>query len=115
MIRFFADHMMKAIGYPEDRRRHVEADVRKLARIEVAQWEYCRHLQPLQNLIHTQSPATAFSRPTMYVCSCTLFGHQTKIEVEDVDVTISAMKQVYCSKCSMRSPLSSDQKEPPSR
>jgi hypothetical protein len=101
----FADSVMKAAGYPEDRRRHVEDDVRKMARIDLAQRQFCRHLQPMQNLRHHDSPGTVFASPTKYVCSCTLLGHQTRIELEDIDVVIDAMKRTFCDGCDKRSPL----------
>ena len=105
-IQDLTDHVMKAAGYPADRRKHVEADARKLVRIEVVQWEYCRHLQPLQNLLHMHSPETVYARPTVYTCSCELLGYQTQIEMEDIDVVIDAMQRTYCEGCSKRSPLS---------
>lgn len=103
-IQFFVDHMMKSTGWPEDRRRFVEDDVRKMARIEQEQDRYCRHLQPLQNLLHTRSPLTVFASPTQYMCSCTLLGHQTSIENDDIETVINAMKRVYCEDCDLRSP-----------
>lgn len=108
-IQDLTNHVMKAAGYPTDRRKHVEADVRKVARIEVVQWEYCRHLQPLQNLLHTHSPETVYARPTVYTCSCELLGYQTQIEMEDIDVVIDAMQRTYCVECSKRRPLSGDE------
>ena len=104
-IQDLTELVMKAAGYPADRRRHVESDARKIVRIKVVQWEYCRHLQPLQNLLHMNSPETVFARPTVYTCSCELLGHQTQIEMEDIDVVIDAMKRTYCMGCSKRSPL----------
>ncbi len=104
-IRDLTEHVMKAAGYPEDRRRHVESDARKMVRINVVQWEYCRHLQPLQNLLHMYSPETVFARPTVYTCSCELLGYQTQIEMEDIEMVIEAMQRTYCMGCSKRSPL----------
>jgi len=104
-IQDLTNHVMNAAGYPADRRKYVEADARKLARVDVVQWEYCRHLQPLQNLLHMHSPKTVYARPTVYTCGCELLGHQTQIEMEDIDVVIDAMKRTYCMGCSSRSPL----------
>jgi hypothetical protein len=104
-IQDLTDLVMKAAGYPADRRRHVESDARKIVRIKVVQWEYCRHLQPLQNLLHMNSPETVFARPTVYTCSCELLGHETQIEMEDIDVVIDAMKRTFCEGCPERSPL----------
>jgi tetratricopeptide (TPR) repeat protein len=103
-IQYFTDHMMVSTGWPEDRRRFVEDDVRKMARIGLEQDEYCQHLQPLQNLLHSRSPHTAYASRTKYTCSCTLLAYQTQIENEDIDTVINAMKRVYCDNCSSRSP-----------
>jgi hypothetical protein len=35
----------------------------------------------------------------------TLLGHQTRIELEDIDVVIDAMKRTFCDGCDKRSPL----------
>ena len=103
-IQQFTNHMMQSTGWPEDRRRFVEDDVRKMARIEQEQDGYCQHLQPLQNLLHTDSPLTVYASPTKYTCSCTLLGHETRIETEDIETVIVAMKRVYCANCQHRSP-----------
>ena len=79
-IQFFTNHLMQSTGWPEDRRRFVEDDVRKMARIEQEQDEYCQYLQPLQNLLHTRSPHTVYAEATQYTCSCTLLRHQTSVE-----------------------------------
>ena len=103
-IRHLTDHIMQSCGWPEDRRRFVEDDVRKMARTEQEQEEYCRHLQPLQNLLHTRSPHTIYASPTKYTCSCTLLGHKTEIETDDIETVIDAMKRVYCAGCDQRNP-----------
>ena len=65
---------------------------------------YCRHLQPIQNLTHTRSPRTIYTRPTQHTCKCLRFGHQTVIEQEDIDVVIKAMQRTYCDECGFREP-----------
>jgi hypothetical protein len=103
-----AEMSIRAMGLPEDRRQHVEDDARKLVRSEEAKRTFCRHLQPLQNLVHTFSPDTIYARPTKYTCECTLLQHRTVIETEDIDVAIDAMKRTYCEGCTERSPLLAD-------
>lgn len=103
-IQEFTDHMMQSSGWPPDRRRFVEDDVRKMAVIEREQDEYCQYLQPLQNLLHTRHPETVYATRTGYVCSCTLLGYETQIEMEDIDTVINAMKRVYCAECQRRIP-----------
>jgi hypothetical protein len=104
-IAEFTDQIMRSSGYPEDRRKHVEDDIRKLEQTEIAQWEFCRHLQPLQNLIHLKSPETVYARPTMYTCSCTLLGYQTRFETDDIHTAINGMRRAFCDECTRRSPL----------
>lgn len=103
-IQHYTDHIMQSGGWPHDRRQFVEDDVRKVTRTKREQVEYCRHLQPLQNLEHTQSPDTAYTTPTRYVCSCAIFDRETSIELEDIDTVIDAMKRVYCNSCDRRAP-----------
>ena len=104
-IKQFADVVMKAAGYPEDRRRNVEDDIRKTALTDRAQRQFCRYLEPLQNLLHHSLPETVFASPTRYVCSCALLGYQTGIELNDIEVVIDVMKRTYCEGCDKRSPL----------
>ena len=103
-IAAFTDTMMQAHGWPEDRRRHVEDDVRKLNQAAIANRDFCKHLQPLQNLGHTRSQATIYTRPTTYTCSCTLLGHKTQIECDDMNAVINAMRRTYCDECKDRQP-----------
>jgi hypothetical protein len=103
-IQRFTDDIMRATGYPEDRRANVADDIRKIAKTEKAKREFCRYLEPLQNLAHTSSPATVYSRPTKYVCSCTLLGYETRIETEDIDTVFAAMQRTYCDECDKRNP-----------
>jgi hypothetical protein len=103
-IHEYASNLLTATGLPEERRRSVEDDIRKQGQIERVQHEFCRHLQPLQNLEHLRSPATAYLYTTKYTCSCQLLGHETRIENDDLDVVIKAMQQVYCSECDRREP-----------
>jgi len=99
-----AESMMRAYGWPEDRRKHVEDDIRKLNQAAIANRDFCTHLQPLQNLTDTRSPATIYARPTKYTCSCTLLGHKTRIECDDMEVVINAMRRAYCDECTNREP-----------
>lgn len=107
-VQDFVEMNMRAMGLPEDRRRHVEDDVRKLARSEEVQRKFCRYLQPVQNLEHTLSPDTIYTRPTKYTCACTLLNCGTVIETDDIDVAIDAMKRTYCDGCAKRAPLLAD-------
>lgn len=104
-IQAMANGVLQALGLPEDRRRHVVDDIRKQIRFVEAKSEYCRHLQPIQNLTHTSSPGTAYARPTVHVCRCELLGVQTKIETEDADTALTSMIKTYCDDCDQRNPL----------
>ena len=101
-IAAHTESLMLAHGWPEDWRRYVEDDMRKNNLAAIANRDFCKHLQPLQNLKHTQSPATIYARPTKYTCSCTLHGHKTRIECDDMEVVINAMRRAYCDECKQR-------------
>ena len=99
-----AGQLMEAFGLPEDRREYVEDDLRKMSRAEQVKKSYCRHLQPIQNLAHTRSLRTIYTRPTQHTCQCLRFGYQTVIEQEDIEVVIKAMQRTYCDECGFREP-----------
>jgi len=103
-IPAIASQLMEAFGWPEDRREYVEDDLRKLARADEVKRSYCRHLQPIQNLTHTRSPSTIYTRFTRHTCKCLRSGQQTVIEHEDIDVVINAMQRTYCAECQHREP-----------
>jgi len=107
-IQMMVDFVMQSSGFPEDRRRFVEDDIRKLAESEKEKQDFCRFLQPLQNLTHTQSPHTAYTQKTKYTCSCELLGFRTMIETDDISVAINAMKVTYCNGCEKRKPRGSE-------
>lgn len=98
------NHVMVAGGLPEDRRPFVASDARKLVVIEQTQRVFCQHLQPLQNLVHTRSPSTAFAGPTSYAGHCSLLHHEMNIELEDIHTVIESFKKIYCENCPHRTP-----------
>jgi hypothetical protein len=106
-IQRFVEAIMQASGFPEDRHRSVEDDVRKQVRIDQVRRGFCKHLQPLQDFQHLQSVETAYLFRTKYRCSCTLLGHRTVIESDDIDVVINAMQRVHCKACTDRQPAGS--------
>lgn len=102
--RSLADHVMQASGLPEDRRMFVEQDARNLLRMEAVKGEFCRHLQPLQNLEHTRSITTIYTKPALYTGSCTLLGHETHVECSDIETVITTFQSLYCASCQHRKP-----------
>lgn len=99
-----ADHMMESMGWPEDRREFVESDIRKLRIYDQAKATYCKHLVPLQDLEHTQHPATVYAKETNYVIGCNLLKHRTRIGVTDMELAIGSMKSTFCQTCQHRKP-----------
>jgi hypothetical protein len=102
--RSLAAYVMQASGLPEDRRIFVEQDARNLLRMETVKREFCRYLQPLQNLEHTRSIKTIYTSPALYTGFCTLLKHSTNVECSDIEVVISTFQSLYCAGCSHRNP-----------
>lgn len=98
------DDMMSHFGLPTERRINLEDDLRKQVRIAEVQDEFCKYLQPLQNLAHTNSPATSYLRLTEYTCSCTLLNHQTVVDNDSINTVIDAMQRTWCNECPHREP-----------
>ncbi|GAA4462356.1 hypothetical protein [Novipirellula rosea] len=107
-VRNHADMLMKTFGMPEDRRQHLEDDLRKLAVADKEKEDFCRHLQPLQNLTDMDSPQLRYTRPTQYTFECTLLGYRTNIETDDIETAIKSMKRTYCDECEKREPGTSE-------
>jgi hypothetical protein len=100
-----ADGIMAASGWPPDRRMHVIDDMRKQNQVNEEKLTFCRHIEALQDLRHTESPSTIYARPTEHVCKCTLLGHETKIQHADIEAVINSMKRNYCEGCEERDPI----------
>ena len=90
--------LMEASGFPEDRRRSVEDDLRKQIRTQQVQQESCRHLRPLQDLEHLRSSATAYLFKARYTCSCTLLGIRPPSSM-----TTSTSSSMRCNESTARS------------
>jgi len=103
-VASLVDHTMESMGWPEDRRKFVDSDVRKLRIFDEARAGYCKHLVPLQDLEHTRHPATVYSEETNYTIGCKLLRHQTRIGVTDMELAIESMKATYCTSCEHREP-----------
>lgn len=104
-VESVVDHMMKSTGWPEDRRKNVEDDFRKIRVFETEKQNHCRHLEPLQDLRHTLHLDTAYAEPTSYVIRCALLGSQTLIDITDMSLAIGNMKSTFCQGCKHRAPL----------
>lgn len=103
-VKMTLDHMMESLGWPEDRRPFVENDIRKMRIFAKERANFCKHLIPLQDLRHTQHPATVYAEETDYTISCELLHKRTQIGVTDMELALKAMKSTHCDDCQYRVP-----------
>jgi len=103
-VQHAVDHSMESMGWPEDRREFVERDIRKLRVYEQEKARYCKHLIPLQDLVHTHHPATVYAEETNYTIGCALLRIRTNIGVTDMQFAIETMKLTHCKNCEHREP-----------
>lgn len=103
-IQRMAQDYVQAMGIPEHRIDNVVDDLKKINAINREKRTFCEHFLGFQNLGHMSSPQTAYSRRTRYVGRCDLFGHETRIELEDIETVIKAFQEVHCKDCAKRQP-----------
>ena len=105
MLKRLEDDTMHTLGLPESRRPALARDVQAMRRVSREKLDFCRHLEVLQDLGHTQSAATYYDRDPARVGRCSCYGYEAKIESTDVDAVVNAFKKTYCHECPSREPF----------
>jgi hypothetical protein len=103
-IREMARMTCEALGIPIERLPLVEKDVFAGRYIAQERRDWCRHLELLQQLGHTQRAETAYEIDPERICICLKLGHESEIALSDYEVVIAAFKCTYCDVCKDRSP-----------
>lgn len=103
-IRDMAKVTLESLGIPRDRLPLVEKDFFAGRVIAQERRDWCRHLELLQDLKHTQRPETAYQSDPERFCVCKKLGHESGIGLADYAVVIRVFKNAYCDGCSDREP-----------
>lgn len=102
VIERFARKLIDASKLPEERLDIVVRDFHARRTITAEQLGWCKHIELLQDLRHTQSPETHYARDPEQVCTCEKFGHRSAFPHSDVSTVIAAFKAAYCASCPAR-------------
>ena len=98
-LMHFARSMAQSIRLPEARLQNVFKDLLSVQQITREKKAWCKHIELLQDLKHTQSPATYYAIDPAKACKCLRYGHETKIGHPDYNLVIESFKGTYCKDC----------------
>ena len=98
----FAKNVLEASALPASRIENVYKDFVAMRLCEVERAKWCKHVQILQNLMHTFNKETLYAIDPERYGKCQKFGYESQIGNKDPQVVISAFKSAYCSKCCAR-------------
>jgi hypothetical protein len=105
-LREYAAQMLRILQLPAERLSVLEDEYFSIRFMAQEQLKWCRHINLLQDLRHTQNSATEYLQKPNRVCLCKLLNHKSVLEHPDWRTVISAFKATYCDGCSERSPIS---------
>lgn len=103
-VKKFARDMLDALNLPEERLPVVERECQSLKDIARERLHWCRHIDLIQNLRHTEHPTTYYKIDPNRRCVCEKFKYESAIESTDWLTLIIAFKRAYCEGCPARDP-----------
>ena len=96
--------MLVASGLPENRLPVMERMILSARDIAHERVEWCRHIELLEDLTHTQNRSTYYRTSPDRVCQCSKHKYQSLISNPDWRGVIVAFKQSFCANCPDRNP-----------
>lgn len=103
-MREFARDVLKALGLPDERLPVIERDWQSMRDIARERLHWCRHIELIQNLRHTEHTATYYKTDPPRWCVCEKYKYESAIESTDWTTLITAFKRAYCEGCPGRDP-----------
>jgi len=99
-----AKTILVALGLPNSRLPVLERDMLSMRDIAHERIEWCRHIELIQSLSHTDNPDTFYLVDPDRYCICMKHKWQSLIGYPNWQVIINSFKQSYCAKCPDRDP-----------
>ena len=99
-----AKTMLEAGGLPIDRFEVMLREAYAICNIARERINWCRHLQEIQNLFHTNHPSTAYATDPERFCRCDKHRYESLQGSTNSEAGITHFKEAYCSGCPDRSP-----------
>jgi hypothetical protein len=103
-VRAIARFTLDSLGLPAERLPVLERDAESCRQIARERVDFCRHINLVQDLSHTVSPATCYATDPSRACTCEKLGYESNIRSTDTAILVLAFKRAYCNGCSERSP-----------
>jgi tetratricopeptide (TPR) repeat protein len=105
-LKKFASDILESLKLPGERLPVIERDCLSLRDIARERLHWCRHIDLIQSLSHTEHPATHYKADPNRRCVCEKYKYESAIESTDWTALIAAFKRAYCEGCLDRSPKS---------
>ncbi len=94
----------KALDLPINRLSVIEREFQSMQDIARERLQWCRYIELIQDLRHTDHPSTYYQTDPERFCICLMHKYQSVIGSTDWRSLVSAFKQAYCSVCPDRDP-----------
>ncbi|MGI9067353.1 MAG: DUF4365 domain-containing protein [Pyrinomonadaceae bacterium] len=101
----YAAQMLRILELPTDRLPVLENEYSSIRYIAREKLTWCKHIDLLQDLRHTQHPSTHYKKDPNRLCVCNLLKYKSVLEHPDWETVVSAFKKTYCDGCSERKPI----------
>jgi hypothetical protein len=108
-VRRNAADGLRVLELPPERLPVMEREYFSRRDIAREKYDWCQHIELLEEMGHTSQAATCYRTDPGRVCICRLHGYQSKFKNQDWLAVISAFKTSYCEECPDRSPYSDSQ------
>lgn len=105
-ISKFAKRFVQIVGLPPERLPIVERDMSSRRDISREKFEWCRHLELIQDLEHERHIETHYAVDPKRYSRCSLLTYESRIGDSDWMAVIGAFKRAYCANCAHKSPFS---------
>ena len=96
----FADSIIESLDIPKDRKDNVLKDLKAVQYGFKIKTNWCKYLEIIQDLRHTQSKNTSYIIDPERICKCKLHMYESKIPSINIEVLIETFKKSYCENCS---------------
>jgi hypothetical protein len=103
-LREFASDLLEQLSLPSERLPVLEREVLSERAISQERLNWCRYIGMIQNLRHTEHPATHYQKDPDKYCTCEKYGYESAIGYPDWESVIEAFKRTYCQGCPGREP-----------
>jgi uncharacterized protein DUF4365 len=104
-----AAQLLRILELPTARLPVVEREFFSIRDNAKERLSWCRHLNVIQDLSHTNHPSTIYRTDPDRACQCNLHQYQSLIPSPDWKIVITGFKKTYCEQCPDRNPFQSPQ------